>query len=389
MSRAHTTQHRITKSKKNRRSLGIPNLPTQTRQDIIRQGILLLEEIRKLIKVENLGRSTDLSNLIMPPATRKRKFSEDKEGEGKDKGGSSSAQKYYAVRKGKETGVFTDWEDCKEQITGFGGAMYKSFSTKSDAEAFVAGKNPAKLSKGDKFYAVAVGHETGVYEEWADAKKQIDGVKGPKYKKFTTREEAEEFVREGGKANKKVKTGSGKEESEKKVVKGKGKVTVEEKAQEVSKGDMIKVWTDGSSRGNGKVGAVAGYGVFFGDGDERNISAPLEGSPQTNQRAELTAALRALETVPLDKNIEIITDSNYTINCATVWYKNWGKNGWKTSTGKPVMNEDLVKQIRALIDKRTKNKAQTNLTWVKGHDENPGNVAADRLAVKGAMEKNR
>lgn len=53
------------------------------------------------------------------------------------------------------------------------------------------------------------------------------------------------------------------------------------------------------------------------------------------------------------------------------------------------MNEDLVKQIRALIDKRTKNKAQTNLTWVKGHDENPGNVAADRLAVKGAMEKNR
>lgn len=118
---------------------------------------------------------------------------------------------------------------------------------------------------------MAVGHETGVYEEWADAKKQIDGVKGPKYKKFATREEAEEFVREGGKANKKVKTGSGKEESEKKVVKGKGKVTVEEKAQEVSKGDMIKVWTDGSSRGNGKVGAVAGYGVFFGDGDERYV----------------------------------------------------------------------------------------------------------------------
>lgn len=145
----------------------------------------------------------------------------------------------------------------------------KSFSTQSDAEAFVAGKNPAKPSKGDKFYAVAVGHETGVYEEWADAKKQIDGVKGPKYKKFATREEAEEFVREGGKTNKKVKTGAGKEESGKKVVKGKDKVTVEEKTQEFVKGDTVKVWTDGSSRGNGKVGAVAGYGVFFGDGDDR------------------------------------------------------------------------------------------------------------------------
>ncbi|TGO67933.1 hypothetical protein BOTNAR_0033g00310 [Botryotinia narcissicola] len=389
MFRAHAAQYRITKSKKNRRLVELSHSSTQTRQDILRQGTLLLEQIRILIELENLGRSAGLSNLIMPPATRKRKFSEEKEGEGKDKGGPSGAQKYYAVRKGKKTGVFTDWDDCKEQITGFGGAMYKSFSTQSDAEAFVAGKNPAKPSKGDKFYAVAVGHETGVYEEWADAKKQIDGVKGPKYKKFATREEAEEFVREGGKTNKKVKTGAGKEESGKKLVKGKDKVTVEEKSQEFVKGDTIKVWTDGSSRGNGKVGAVAGYGVFFGDGDDRNISAPLEGTLQTNQRAELTAALRALEIVPLDKSIEIITDSNYTINCATVWYKNWEKNGWKTSTGKTVMNEDLVKQIREIIDKRTKAKAQTNMTWVKGHDENPGNVAADRLAVKGAMEKNR
>lgn len=258
---------------------------------------------------------------------------------------------------------------------------------------------------------MAVGHKPGVYEEWVDAKEQIEGVKGPKYKKFATREEAEEFVREGGKTSKKAKIEAEKEVKEdgKKAVKGKGKgkVTVEEKTPEVVKADTIKVWTDGSSRGNGKVGAVAGYGVFFGDGDERcvlpslferprgytnknpsrNISAPLEGTPQTNQRAELTAALRALEIVPLDKHIEIITDSNYTINCATVWYKSWEKNGWKTSTGKPVMNDDLVKKIRARIDERTENKVQTNLTWVKGHDENPGNVAADRLAVKGAMEK--
>lgn len=348
---------------KNKRLLDVFNPVKKKRKSILREGKFGLG------KLGYLRRSTNLGNSKMPPA-----------------------QKYYAVRKGKKTGVFTNWDDCREQITGFAGAMYKSFSTKSDAEAFVAGKNPAKPSQGDKFYGVAVGRETGVYEDWADAKKQIDGVKGPKYKKFATREEAEEFVKQGGKASKKAETAAEKEVKEecgKKVVKGKGKVTVEENAQQEDKADTVRVWTDGSSRGNGKAGAVAGYGVFFSDGDERNVSAPLEGTPQTNQRAELTAALRALEIVPLDKNIEIITDSNYTINCATVWYKGWEKNGWKTSTGNPVMNEDLVKQIRERIDERTKAKVQTNLTWVKGHDENPGNVAADRLAVSGAMGKRK
>lgn len=68
-----------------------------------------------------------------------------------------------------------------------------------------------------------------------------------------------------------------------------------------------------------------------------------------------------------------------------MWYKSWEKNDWKTSTGKKVMNEDLVREIRERIDKRMEEGVRTNLTWVKGHDENPGNVAADRLAVKGAL----
>lgn len=121
---------------------------------------------------------------------------------------------------------------------------------------------------------MAVGHHPGVYEEWVDVQEQIDGITGPKYKKFATRAEAEEFVKNGGKASKKAKTGTKtevKEEGGKKVVKGKEKVTVEENAQGGIKRDTVRVWTDGSSRGNGKAGAVAGYGVFFGDGDERYV----------------------------------------------------------------------------------------------------------------------
>ncbi|CAG8976565.1 hypothetical protein HYALB_00010207 [Hymenoscyphus albidus] len=307
-------------------------------------------------------------------------------------------QKFYAVRAGHTPGVYETWNECQEMITGFKGANYKSFTSKKDAQDFAAGKvvSGMKNSKGDRFYGVAVGHEPGVYVEWADAKKQIEGVKGPKYKKFDTRSEAEEFVRSGGtrssssfgsskggsfkgeageRASKKAKIDTG---SASVITKGKGGWST------VDKKGVVKVWTDGSSRGNGKVGAVAGVGVWFGEGDERNISEPLAGTPQTNQRAELTAILRALEVSPLTQSLEIISDSNYGINCTTLWYQSWAKNDWKTSTGTPVMNKDLVMKIRAWMDKREGEGASTKLTWVRGHEGDVGNEGADGLAVAGS-----
>ncbi len=116
----------------------------------------------------------------------------------------------------------------------------------------------------------------------------------------------------------------------------------------------------------------------------RNVSEPLEGMPQTNNSAELTGILRALEIAPRDRDLEIITDSNYSINCVTVWYQNWMKNKWKTSTNKDVEEQDLVRGIRELIDERDKLKLDTIFTWIRGHDNDPGNEAADRLAVAGA-----
>ncbi|TVY51975.1 Ribonuclease H, partial [Lachnellula suecica] len=117
-----------------------------------------------------------------------------------------------------------------------------------------------------------------------------------------------------------------------------------------------------------------------------NVSEPLEGSPQTNQRAELTGIQRALEIAPLDRPMEIITDSSYSINCSTTWYINWQKNGWKSSTGQPVTNKDLVVKIRKLIDKRNAAGVETEFTWIKGHNDDPGNVAADLLAVAGSRK---
>lgn len=106
-----------------------------------------------------------------------------------------------------------------------------------------------------------------MYTDWADAQKQIDGVKGPKYKKFATREEAQAFVDNGALAEKVLK----KQKVETKA-KGKGKgekVEKEVRPKEEIKADTVRVWTDGSSRGNGRHGAMAGVGVWFGANDER------------------------------------------------------------------------------------------------------------------------
>lgn len=119
----------------------------------------------------------------------------------------------------------------------------------------------------------------------------------------------------------------------------------------------------------------------------RNVSEPLLGPVQTNQRAELTAIIRALQILPNATPVEIITDSMYSINCVTDWYKGWARRGWKKADNSPVVNVDLVQDIRKLIDERKSAGGETEFTWVKGHSGGVGNEAADRLAVAGARSQ--
>jgi ribonuclease HI len=117
----------------------------------------------------------------------------------------------------------------------------------------------------------------------------------------------------------------------------------------------------------------------------RNVSEALKGTRQTNQRAELTAFVRALDIAPLNRHVTIYTDSRYSIDCVTNWYKNWVQNKWMTAKNKPVENKDLIMDIRQKIEERERLKSRTHFFWVKGHANNEGNSAADRLAVEGAM----
>lgn len=140
----------------------------------------------------------------------------------------------------------------------------KSFLNEKDARDFIAGKSRAAPGE-EKFYGVAVGHRPGVYTDWADANEQIMGAEKPKYKKFETRKEAEAFVKSGG------LTAAIKSESKKATKAGYGDEKEEPtpKKAKTKSGPTIKIYTDGSALGNGRIGSVAGVGVFFGVGDPR------------------------------------------------------------------------------------------------------------------------
>lgn len=148
--------------------------------------------------------------------------------------------------------------------------------------------------------------------------------------------------------------------------------------------NVIHVYTDGACLRNGRPDAAAGVGVYFGPRDPRNVSEPLEGYPQTNQRAELTAILRALDiTSEDDRPLTLYSDSQYSMKCITEWLPKWRQNGFKTSRGDDVKNLDLIEPIDDMIQER--GRYGFRFEYVRSHEGDEGNEMADQLARKGAL----
>ena len=94
---------------------------------------------------------------------------------------------------------------------------------------------------------------------------------------------------------------------------------------------------------------------------------------------------RALDLCPLNRPVKINTDSNYAIKCFTEWSKAWVANGWVNKAKKPVENRDLIEEVLNQVKERDMAKVRTTFNWVRGHGSDAGNIAADSLAVKGAL----
>ena len=136
--------------------------------------------------------------------------------------------------------------------------------------------------------------------------------------------------------------------------------------------DAVEIYTDGACSGNPGPG---GWGVLIRELDKEDTEISGGEKDTTNNRMELLAAIKALESIENNKEIIIYTDSNYVKDGITKWISNWKKNNWKTSNKKPVKNVDLWMKL----DNAIQNK-KINWKWVKGHDGNEGNEKADFLA---------
>ena len=135
--------------------------------------------------------------------------------------------------------------------------------------------------------------------------------------------------------------------------------------------DAVKIYTDGACKGNPGPG---GWGAVLIWGERvRKISGGEEST--TNNRMELTAVIRALESLKRNVPVEIYSDSAYVVKGMTEWLPKWQERGWKRATGK-LKNEDLW---RRLADISSNYSIRWN--WVKGHAGNNYNEAADRLAT--------
>lgn len=100
----------------------------------------------------------------------------------------------------------------------------------------------------------------------------------------------------------------------------------------------------------------------------------------TNNRMELTAAIRALEHFPEGAAIEMRCDSQYVVKSVTEWIRGWKLKGWRTTTG-PVKNVELMQRLDELAARR-----DVRWVWVKGHSGEAGNERADRLAAQGRRQ---
>ncbi len=198
------------------------------------------------------------------------------------------AKKIYAVKAGRQTGLFTTWDECEAQVKGFAGAKFKGFGSKQEAEEWLAGKSSVRnITK----------KPSSGRENTADMKSGREQIVSSVPDRET---------------------------------------------------DFI-IYTDGSClRNPDGPGGWAAVIIDAGTGEVRELH---EGNPSTtNNRMELSAAIAALSAVEDGTSVTLYTDSQYMKNAFTRnWIRNWKRNGWKTSKGTDVLNKELWLKLDELF----------------------------------------
>lgn len=224
---------------------------------------------------------------------------------------------------------------------------------------------------GKKVYAVRNGRKTGIFTTWAECKAQVEGFPGARFKGFMDANEATkwlnlDYVPPYGRGAKQAPA--------------KKKAQAEPAANYDDVPDYI-IYTDGSCLRNPD--GPGGWAAVIADQVDGKLTELHGGEPSTtNNRMELTAALKAISFARKNAVIDLYTDSQYLKNAFTKnWLAGWKYKGWVTAAGTPVKNQDLWQ----LLDKAFA-EHQVRFHWVKGHVGVAQNERCDELAKAEAMK---
>ena len=253
---------------------------------------------------------------------------------------------YYAVAKGRNPGVYDNWDECKSEVHQYSRPVFKKFSSQAEAESFVQRNSDSSTESDYRDAEPAYGYGSR-HERSTSSYGSYD------YPSSTRSTNDCDYVYTAPKGN--------------------------SSNYIVDKDGYVNVYTDGACSSNGRDNPRAGLGVWFGDNHPMNVSKPLEGRA-TNNHAEIEAATEAAMQAKRAgiTDLKINTDSEFLVSCAKDWIPKWKANGWKTANNEPVINKsELIKMDKALDS--------LNVEWkhVKSHAGVRGNEMADKLARAG------
>lgn len=249
-----------------------------------------------------------------------------------------AGKKVYAVRRGRQTGLFNTWAECEKQVAGFPGARFKGFTSAAEAMAWLAGDDSAGGATAGASRSVASSNT-----------RSTANTRGARYSARTGGAGAQEAL-------------------------------FAAPAEDMTPPDYI-IYTDGSCLRNPD--GPGGWAAVVLDLDMNKITELHGGAPSTtNNRMELTAAIGAMSYAAPGATVDLYTDSQYLKNAFTKnWLAGWKRKGWVTASREPVKNQDLWRELDALYSER-----KIRFHWVKGHVGVEHNERCDVLARSEAMK---
>ena len=300
---------------------------------------------------------------------------------------------YYVVKKGYNIGIFKTWGECKKSVDGFKNPIFRKFESYQEANDFF--KSKTITSKTNIEITTSTNINTNIN---TNTNIPISNIKVINTKKDTSSsnkinavpETNIENIKENSKENNYFGEHIIHDDEISKFKHSLNNIKSSNYCDALNYNvngwsmidDELYIFTDGSSRKAKENNEFnSGVGVFLGMGCT-NIKEQYTDN-KTNNQCELMALDYSFklivryyrELIDRNKVIKIVSDSEYSIKCISVWLGSWKKNNWKTAKGEDVKNRDLIESIEAsmqrikLINSKvgSSNKIKVKLIHVNSH----------------------